>query len=62
MPPRHINLVNPIFIERVGGWLLVPEITDKLNTFSESPSHCGMSQCYWVRKLELNSRYRLTIC
>lgn len=41
MPPRHINLVNPIFIEREfggGGWLLVPEITDKQNTF-QSLSH-----------------------
>lgn len=48
-PARHINLVNPIFIEREfrggGWWLLVPEITDKLNTFLESQSHCGMSQC-----------------
>lgn len=41
MPPRHINLVNPIFIEREfwgGGGLLVPEITDKQNTF-QSLSH-----------------------
>lgn len=39
MPPRHINLVNPIFIEReFGGGLLVPEITDKQNTF-QSLSH-----------------------
>lgn len=40
MPPRHINLVNPIFTEREfwGGGLLVPEITDKQNTF-QSLSH-----------------------
>lgn len=35
MPLSHIYLLHPVFIEGEGewGWLLVPEITDKLNIF-----------------------------
>lgn len=36
----------------------MPEITDKLNTFSES--HCGMSQCYRVGKVGTEFKVRIS--